>query len=254
MFALERQQRILELLEQNGAVWVSKLSEEMGVTEETVRRDLEKLEKRELLRRTHGGALPIDEGSYDLSLAKRKGINVEIKEKLAQEAVRHIATGDTVFLDASTTTFFMARALKKMKRVTVITNSVRIINELMDHDAIKVIAVGGLVSQNQSFVGQLAVRSIKEDYFANKMFFSSKGITLDAGILESNEQECGIKQQMLENAKERYYLCDQSKIGRIGFVKLAPFAQIDHIITEADLDGEWTAALQEAQVDVIQAK
>lgn len=253
MFALERQQRILELLAQNGAVWVSKLSEDMGVTEETVRRDLEKLEKKEALRRTHGGALPIDESSYDLSLSKRKVTNVEAKERLAKEAVRHIATGDTVFLDASTTTFYMAKELKKMSQVTVITNSLRVISELTDHESIKLIAIGGIVSQNQSFVGRLAERSIQNDYFANKMFFSSKGVTLDAGILESNEQECAIKQQMIENAMERYYLCDSSKIGRIGFVKLAPLDKMNHFLTEATLSEDWLSRFQEDKINVIQA-
>ena len=81
MFALERQKRILELLSENGAVWVSRLSGELGVTEETVRRDLEKLEKQEMLMRTHGGAVPIDDSTYEMSLEKRKTTNVDIKMK-----------------------------------------------------------------------------------------------------------------------------------------------------------------------------
>lgn len=254
MFALERQQRILELLNENGAVWVSKLSEDMGVTEETVRRDLEKLEKQEALRRTHGGALPMDGSSYELSLQKRKTTNVEVKQRLAKEAVNHIATGDTVFLDASTTTFYMAKELKRMKQITVITNSIRVVNELADHDAVKVIAAGGIVSPNQSFVGSLAESSIQHNYFANKLFFSSKGVTEDAGILESNEQECAIKQRMMENSKVRYYMCDQSKIGRVGFVKLAPFDAINYFITEAELEESWKTRFSELTVDIIKIK
>ena len=101
MLALERQKKILDILNQDGAVMVSRLSQELGVTEETVRRDLEKLESKELLRRTHGGALPIDEGNYEFSLEKRKELNVEIKQALARKAAEYVATGDTIFLDAS---------------------------------------------------------------------------------------------------------------------------------------------------------
>ena len=145
MLALERQKKILETLNADGVVTVSKLSVELNVTEETVRRDLEKLEAKELLRRTYGGALPVDDGNFEFSLEKRKGLNIEAKQAVARKAIQFIATGDTVFLDASTTTFCMAKELKNMKNITVITNSIRVINELSGIEGIKVIAVGGIV-------------------------------------------------------------------------------------------------------------
>ncbi|MBE7012812.1 MAG: DeoR/GlpR transcriptional regulator [Ruminococcaceae bacterium] len=251
MFAPERHKRILELLNAEGAVMVSRLSTELGVTEETVRRDLEKLEAQELLSRTHGGALPIDGGTYEYSLEKRKGLNVESKQALAREAVQYISAGDTVFLDASTTTFYLSRELKNMRNVTVITNSIRVVNELMGVEGIKVIAVGGIVSNNQSFVGTMAESHITDNYFADKMFFSSKGLSETAGILESNEHECYIKQKMLKNSKQHYYLCDKSKIGRIGFVKLAPFDSLDYLITDAYLSEGMVSNLTEAGVEIV---
>jgi len=255
MFALERQQKIVEILNDLGAVSVSKLSEDLGVTEETVRRDLEKLEGQELLRRTHGGALPMDEGSNELSLKKRRETNVEAKKQIAMAAVNMIASGDTIFLDASTTTYYMAKEIKRMKlNITVISNSLFVINELSDVEHVKMIAVGGLVGQNQSFVGRFAENCIEENYFANKMFFSSKGIVRGNGILESNEQECAIKQQMLKNSTKHYYICDKSKIGRIGFIKLAGFDEIDCVITEADIDEEWKSELGELGVEIIKSK
>lgn len=252
MFALERQKLIIELLNQTGAVSVSRLSEEMGVTEETVRRDLEKLESKELLRRTHGGALPIDDSSNELSLKKRKSTNVEAKTALAKIAVSIIATGDTIFLDASTTTFYMAQELKRMKQaVTVITNSLRVISELADCESVKLIGIGGLVGGNQSFVGRFAENCIEKNYFANKMFFSGKGLVRNNGVLESNEQECAIKQQMLKNSTEHYYICDKSKVGRIGFIKLTDIDNLNGIITDAEIDDEWKAELAEANVKLI---
>ncbi len=250
MFALERQKRILELLKSDGAVWVSKLSAELDVTEETIRRDLEKLEKQNALRRTHGGALPMDD-SMELSFEKRRHVNVEVKQLLARKAVEFIVPGDTVFLDASTTTFFMSKEIKKIKNVTIVTNSIRIVNELANQTAIRVIAVGGLVSNNQSFIGALAESNIRDNYFANKLFFSSRGITQEAGILESNEAECTIKQTMIQNSKQRFYLCDQTKIGRVGFVKLSPLESIDYFITDAQLDDAWKAQFAEYKIETV---
>lgn len=253
MLALERQKRILELLNAEGSVLVSKLSSDMGVTEETVRRDLEKLESKELLRRTHGGALPISEGSYELSLEKRKALNVEVKQALAHKAVESIASGDTIFLDASTTTFYMSKEIKNMNNVTVITNSIRVVNELAGVDGIKLVAVGGMVSNNQSFVGAMTENFITDNYFADKMFFSSKGIGDNSIILEGNEQECFIKQRMIKNARRCYYLCDKSKIGRVGYMRLATFDDIDYLITDADIDKNLKLSLEEADVNVIKA-
>lgn len=252
MFALERQKKILEMLAEDGAVSVSKLSVILSVTEETVRRDLEKLEKQEALRRTHGGAVPIDESTYEMSLEKRKSTNIDAKKKLADAALLHIVSGDTIFLDASTTTFFIAKGLKKLNNITVITNSLRVVSELSGNENIKTIAVGGIVSNNQSFVGSLAEKSIIENYVANKMFFSSKGITVDAGILESNEKECGIKQRMMENSGLKYYLCDSTKVGRIGFVKLSAFNELDYFITDAKLPDEFSTKLSESNVNIIE--
>ena len=252
MFALERQKKILEVLSRDGAVSVSRLSEDLQVTEETVRRDLEKLEKQELLRRTHGGALPMDDSSSELSLKMRKSTNVSAKENLAKKATDMIVSGDTVFLDASTTTFYMAKELKKRKqKVTVITNSLRVINELEGCSSVKLIGVGGMVSENQSFVGRFAENCIAENYFANKMFFSGKGMVRESGILESNDTECAIKQQMMKNSTKHYFICDKSKIGRIGFIKLADIENLNGIITDAKIDKEWKAELDEAGVELI---
>lgn len=252
MFALERQKIIIDTLKNDGAVWVSKLSEDLGVTEETVRRDLEKLEKQELLLRTHGGAIPIDEGNHEMSLEKRKKLNMDSKMLLAKEAVNHIASGDTIFLDASTTTFYIAKELKAMKDITIITNSIRVINELAGIPYLKVIGVGGFVSNNQSFVGTQAQKAITENYFANKMFFSSKGVTINAGILESNDYECEIKQCMLKNTEKKYYIFDKSKIGRVGFAKLAKLEDIDCFITEKELNSEYVKLFRDLDKKLIE--
>ncbi len=251
MFAIERQQRILEKLKENGAVSVSKLSTEFSVAEETVRRDLEKLEKEEKLLRTHGGAVAIDENKYEPSIEKRRKINVEGKEKVAALAAGLISPGETIFLDASTTTYFIARELRKMKNITVITNSLQTIAELSENKDIKVIGTGGIVGENGSFVGSLAENSVREKYVADKIFFSSRGVTAERGILDSNEQECAMKKCMMENSCKKIYVCEHTKIGRIGFAKLASFDETDFFVTENKLDEEWQRKLEEAGVSVL---
>jgi len=123
--------------------------------------------------------------------------------------------------------------------------------ELSSCEHIKLIAVGGIVSSNQSFVGSLAEKSIKDCYFANKMFFSAKGVTKEIGILESNEQECGIKQNMLINSENKYFLCDSAKFGRVSFAKLASLGDIDYLITEKEPDEEFMSALEDNNVKVV---
>ena len=254
MFAIERQQLILEKLKEDGAVSVSRLSAEFSVAEETVRRDLEKLEKQEKLLRTHGGAVAIDDNKYEPSIEKRRKINVEGKEKVAVLAAQLISPGETIFLDASTTTYFIARELRKMKNITVVTNSLQTISELSENKDIKVIGTGGMVGENDSFVGSLAENSVREKYVADKIFFSSRGVTADRGILDSNEQECTMKQCMMENSCKKIYVCEHTKIGRIGFAKLASFEEIDYFVTENKMDDEWMKKMEEAGVTVVTAE
>lgn len=251
MFAIERQKRIMEILQETGAVQVSKLSSEFQVAEETIRRDLEKLEKQEKLLRTHGGAVPLDDSKHEPSLEKRKKLNVEGKQRVARAAAELVSPGDTVFLDASTTTYHIARELKNIQNITVVTNSLQTIECLAAIPGIKVIGTGGNVSENQSFVGSNAESAIREKYFANKMFFSSRGVTAEAGILDSNEQECAIKKCMIENSQTRIYVCEQTKLGRIGFAKLADFDKIEYFVTDKQLDSKWVKQLEETETKLI---
>ena len=141
-----------------------------------------------------------------------------------------------------------------MKNITVISNSLRVINELSNVETIKTIGVGGVVSNNQSMVGYLAENTIKNNFYAMKFFFSSKGVSPEAGIMESNDMECAIKKQMLANATAKYYLCDSSKVGRVGFYKLLPINEVDYFITEAKLSENYMDIFKEFDVTYIHAE
>ncbi len=254
MFAIERQQHIMELLRTQGAVSVSRLSGEFGVAEETVRRDLEKLEKQEKLLRTHGGAVPIDDNKQEPSIEKRKKLNVLQKQRVARAAAELIVPGDTIFLDASTTTYYIAHELKNMQNITVVTNSVQTIDFLCTAPGIRVIGTGGLVGENRSFVGGMAESTVRERYFANKLFFSSRGVTSEAGILDSVEQECAMKKCMMKNAQQKIYVCEHSKIGRVGFAKLASFEEIDYFVTDEQIDPDFARKIEDAGARLIYAQ
>lgn len=252
MFALERQKRIMELLRENGSVMVNDLSRDFGVTLETVRRDLEKLEQMEQVKRTHGGAVLFEEtAALDLSLEKRSGLNIDGKIAIAKKAVKLIRTGDTVFLDSSTTSFYLSKALKELKNITVITNNLLIVNELQACDKIKIISTGGTLDmRNLSFVGEIALRNIEENFFANKVFFSCKGVIPEKGMLESNDVEYQIKSAMIRNSRQKICIVDESKLNTVAFIKLAEFSDIDYFITDKTPDEKYKKVLKQNKVEL----
>lgn len=251
MFALERQKRIMEKLNENGSVLVNDLSRDLGVTLETIRRDLEKLEQLEQVRRTHGGAVLYEEAPLDLSLEKRSGLNIDGKIAIAKKAIKLIRTGDTIFLDSSTTSFYLAKMIKDIRNITVITNNLLIVNELQSCDKLKVISTGGkLDMKNLSFVGEIALKNIEENFCANKVFFSCKGVTPEQGMLESNDVEYQIKSAMLRNSNQRICIADESKLNTVAFIKLAGFSDIDYFITDKAPDEKLKKVLKQNKVEL----
>lgn len=244
MLAIERHNRILEILKENGSAAVSALSEILSVTEETIRRDLEKMEKNGELIRTHGGAVSVDQTTAELSYNRRIKAYTAEKVRIAKEAARHINPFDTVFVDASTTAYYLANEIKNVKNLTVITNSMKIIS-LLSESSVRVVSIGGVLSENGSFVGNIAESCIEKSLFANKMFFSAKGFNDNFLILESDGAEAAVKQKMFANAKEKYFLCDKSKFGKVGHIKLTSADSVDYIITDGHFSDDERARIEE---------
>lgn len=249
MLAIERHNKILEILKSEGAAAVSDLSTVLCVTEETVRRDLEKLEKTGELIRTHGGAVCVDQKLGELSYTRRIKSYVSEKIRIAKAAAKCVEPFDTVFIDASTTAYFLAEEIKTVKNLTVITNSLKVISLLCDTD-VRVVGVGGAISENHSFVGSVAESCIENSLFANKMFFSAKGFLDGSLILESSGEECAVKQKMFKNSKSKYFLCDKSKFGKVGHIKLCTASEVDFIITDAHFDEACKAKFKKTNTDI----
>ncbi len=249
MLVAERHQKIVELVNEKLSVRVSELSAMFGVTEETIRRDLEKLEKEELLRRSHGGAVSIKKEETEIPFLEREITNASEKRKIAKEAVKLINPGDQIVLDASTTAWYMAKELPDMP-LSVLTNSIKVAFELSMKEQIKVISTGGmLLPESLSFVGPLAERSLQM-YHVNKAFISCKGVHLDAGLSDSNEWQALLKKQMMSISDQTILLVDSTKFGVRTFVQVARLNQVHQIITDTNLSSTYLHEIQEKNIPV----
>lgn len=231
MLAAERRQSILDKLQKRESVNVKNLSKEFDVSKETIRRDLEKLQNKNLLKKIHGGAVPINKNE-ELSFNIRKNQNTKEKKEIALKALKYINEGDTIFLDISSTAMFLARELKEIKDITVITNSAKIVIELANNKNINVISTGGiLVSNSISFVGPHA-NSMVNNYFADRFFASCKGISAQYGATDSNDLEIEVKKNMVDRSSEVIILADYSKFKERGLSSFAEINEIDKIISD----------------------
>ncbi|RKL66218.1 DeoR family transcriptional regulator [Salipaludibacillus neizhouensis] len=250
MLVAERHQKIVETLLEQGSIRVTELSKTYGFTEETIRRDLEKLEKEGKLLRTHGGAVPLAQNSGDLPYFKRETIHVEEKMQVASEALKMIEEKHRIIMDSSSTAFYLAKILPNMP-LTVVTCSMRITYELSKKDQINVINTGGTLSTNTlSFVGPLTLDAL-DQFHVDIAFMSCKGIDHEWGISDSNDMEAAVKKKMIEVASKKVLLLDGSKIGRRSFSKVGPVEDFDAIIVDRLADKTIQKALENKKIKVI---
>ncbi|WP_308635080.1 DeoR/GlpR family DNA-binding transcription regulator [Paenibacillus silvisoli] len=248
MLVAERYEKIVRLVNERGSIRVTELSELCQVTEETIRRDLDRLEQAGRLRRSHGGAVSVKDAppqqQPEIPYAEREITFAEEKRRIAEEAVKLIRPKDRILLDASSTAWYMASYLPDFP-LTVLTNSIKVATELASKERIEVISTGGLLAQRSlSYVGPLAERSL-DLYHVDKVFLSCKGVHLDRGISESNELQARIKQKMIGMADEVILLADASKFGVQAFTHVAELSEIDAIITDQRLSQEMRTQLAE---------
>lgn len=251
MLVAERYEKIVRLVNERGSIRVSELSELCQVTEETIRRDLDRLEMAGRLRRSHGGAVSVKDQPQqpEIPYAEREITYAEEKKRIADEAIKRIAPKDRILLDASSTAWYMAARMPDIP-LTVLTNSIKVATELASKERIEVISTGGILAQRSlSFVGPLAERSL-DAYHVDKAFLSCKGIHLERGISESNELQARIKNRMVGMADQVILLADASKFGVQAFTHVADLADIDAIITDKRLDEEIARQIAERAIGI----
>jgi DeoR/GlpR family transcriptional regulator of sugar metabolism len=254
VFAEERRKKLLQILIDNRSVSVIDSAVLFDVTEETIRRDLKLLESHGLLQRTHGGAILSDDSRVEPSLEVRQGINSEGKDRIGQRAASMVKDGDTIILDASTSALSVARHIRGRKGLTVITNAEKVITELVGNPDIALISTGGILRRKSlSYIGRAAENTLSS-FQADKAFLSCKGFTPQRGFTDSSEQESDIRKQMILCSQNIVYLCDYTKMERVGFVTTAKLADVDVLITDKALPQEWAAKLSESDIQLIIAE
>ncbi|MEW9669360.1 DeoR/GlpR family DNA-binding transcription regulator [Ammoniphilus sp. 3BR4] len=249
MLVAERYEKIVQLVNERGSIRVTELSQLCNVTEETIRRDLDRLEQAGRLRRSHGGAVSIKDQQTEIPYFERETSHAEEKKRIALEAIERIQPNERIVLDASTTAWYMASYLPDIP-LTVLTNSIKVATELSSKEKIEVISTGGLLAQKSlSFVGPLAERSL-DSYHVNKVFLSCKGVHLRRGISESNELQARVKQKMIDMADQVILLADSSKFGVQALTRVADLNQVDAIITDRNIAKETLDQLKELAISL----
>lgn len=248
MLVAERLERIVELVNERGSIRVTELSRLCEVTEETIRRDLDRLEREGKLQRSHGGAVSVKDQQPETPYFVREVMQAEEKKRIAHEAVRLIEPGERILLDASTTAWYMASLVPDIP-LTVLTNSIKVATELSGKEKIEVLSTGGiLASKSMSYVGPLAERSL-DAYHVDKLFLSCKGVHLSKGISESAELQARVKHKMIQIADRTILLADSSKFGVQAFTHVAHIHEVDEIITDRSISQE-----AEEQMNAMQLK
>ncbi len=231
IFLEERRKDILTWILDHGRVSVSELSEHYGVSEVTIRADLQALENQELILRTHGGAIPNQPELSDIALNKRIEKEVEEKSRIGEAAALRISNGETIFLDSSTTTLAIARKLTDFSDLTVITNSLAVTQELMASNGISILLIGGLVLRDDASTYGWPGLDILQNITIQKGFFGAHGIDIDHGLTDLSPAVADVKKGVLTKCQEVIAVLDATKWGKIGLASFAGLNEIRTIIT-----------------------
>lgn len=251
MLSVERREEILKLMRQRKTVSVDYLSGRFFVSAATIRRDLDRLSRENLVKRTYGGAVLLDGGSSDIPLPLREGENIGAKERIAAQAVKLIGDGNTVFLDSSTTVSKLVPYLADFSGLTVVTNALKVALRLGEYNRIRVYCAGGLVRENSISIVGVSARDYLSTFNADIAFFSCRGLSFEKGITEASRDEAEIKRQMLRGAAKKVLLCDSSKVGSTFFSTVCPLSDIDILISDAGFDAGQLEMLDHAGVRLL---
>jgi len=249
MTTYERRQSLLDLLRKQPGLRVPELANTLNVSEGTVRNDLNALEGEGRLKRVHGGAILNDQGQFqNNSFIRRYKQHESAKLAIAREAALLVNNGDSIFLDASSTCYYLARALSGRVKLRVMTNGFEVARELAQNTSNSVILVGGVVNNDSSSVTGLLSEQIIAEMHIEKAFFSCSGFSVERGMTEVHFEEAQLKRKAIESSKQIYGLIDSSKFGKEDLTPFARPMQITHIFTDSGITDEWKTRLQMANI------
>ncbi len=255
-----RAEYILQELLRSGRVSVEDLSARLRVDASTIRRDLEKLERQNLLRRVHGGAVPVDTLAYtayahDLTFQENLGRQSAEKARIALLAARMIQPGDTIAISPGTTTTQLARSIRhlQLQSLTVVTNALNIATELIGVRGVNLILTGGVALPDFfALVGPLAEQSLREMY-VDKAFVGMTGVSVEHGLTDPNQLEALTYRATLERSRQVILLADHTKLGRVALYRIAPITAIHALITDQGAPPEVIDGFRAAGIEVYTA-
>ncbi len=246
---VERQRSILRLLSERGALAVSSLSRELGVSEVTIRSDLTELESRGYLNRSRGGARL----ALHQSILERQDLKIEEKNRIARAAAELVRDGDRIMIEAGTTTALLVRYLLGKRGVQIVTNSTLVFAYARLNPDLQLIMTGGeFRRETESMVGPVALRTIS-GLNVRIAFVGTDGFSLERGMTTHLVEGGEIVKAMSERAEETWLLADSAKYGRSGFVSVLPLSDIDGIITDTELDPGAVSAIEESSLRLLRA-
>lgn len=247
LFAEERHAQILNMLQEKAKIHVSDLCRHFSVSPATIRNDLRDLESRQMLKRTHGGAIPLEKAAFEPTTSTKRVGNRDRKRRIAAYAATLVEDGDTIALDAGTTTMELARLLAKYNQITVLTNDVRIASYLEQNGSMTVVLIGGILRHGLGCtVGPIATTAISQ-LSVDKAFLGANAFSVEKGFSTPDLQQAEVKRALIQCASETIVLCDSSKFGRISFVKFASTSEVDRLITDHDVSPNVAVSMRELQ-------
>jgi DeoR family fructose operon transcriptional repressor len=253
MYAEERQQEILRLARAEGRVDVMALAEGMNVTAETIRRDLTVLERAGVLRRVHGGAIPVERIGFEPALAARDAVLINEKERIAKAALAELPDEGAVILDAGTTTARLAQLLPSDRELTVVVNSPVLAASLGVKPNLTVLLLGGrLRGKTLATVDDWALRPLAEMY-TDVAFMGTNGCSVERGMTTPDPAEAAVKRAMIGAARRVVLLADHTKIGNDYLARFGTLADLDLLITDSGLDEELADEVEATGVRVVRA-
>jgi DeoR family fructose operon transcriptional repressor len=253
MYAAERQQRIMAEARRAGRVEVTSLADSLGVTAETVRRDLTALEQRGSVRRVHGGAIPVERLELEPTLATRSSRLTEVKRRIAARVLDELPTGGTVLLDSGSTTLAVVQLLPPDLDLTVVTNSVAAASALSTHPGITLYLLGGRVRGiTGAAVGEWATAAL-DGLVVDVAVLGTNGISAARGLTTPDQAESLVKAAMVRSARRVLVATDSSKAGDDHLHRFATLGEVDVVVTDTDLADDVAAELRAAGPRVVTA-
>jgi len=247
----ERQKKILDLLEERENARVSELSELLGVSVATIRRDLNKLREMGEIERFHGGAVISLPSAPEPPVIQRSGENIAEKERIGKAAAALVQDGDVIFIGSGTTALEVARNLVGSKNLTVITNALTVVNMLSNEESITLVSTGGIFRMSElSFIGHLAEHALSE-LRPQKVIMGIRAISLQDGLTNDYLPEVNTDRAIIHAASEVIVVADNSKFGKVSTAFVSPISAIHKLVTDDRTSKEIIASIQALGVEVI---